>query len=237
MNGFVEAITRALSTPSALAFGAALAWGIASIILSPCHLGSIPLVVGYVNAGSKPSAGRALLLSGSFSLGILLTLAALGLAAALLGTLAGSIGAAPRVVVSALLVASGLWLMDVPPLSRISLGARQRTTGQGAGGAFVLGLVYGVILGPCSFAFLAPMIGIAFAAGTRQWGYGAGLMAVYALGHCSTIAAAGTAGDRIRYLLERKGLATAGTWVKRACGLVVVGVAVVQALRAFGARI
>ncbi len=237
MIPLLSALTQALSTPSVLAFGAAVAWGVASIILSPCHLGSIPLVIGYVNAGRKPSTGRALLLSSAFALGILVTLAALGAAAALLGTLAGSVGTVPRVIVSLLLLASGLWLMDVPPFSRISIGVRRQKSGQGAWGALVLGLLFGVILGPCSFAFLAPMIGIAFAAGGQSWGYGAALMSAFALGHCGTIAAAGTAGDRLRFLLEKKGLAAAGLWVKRACGLIVVGVAIVQGLRAFGVRI
>lgn len=237
MSELLSTLSRALTVPSAPAVGAAVAWGIASIVLSPCHLGTIPLVIGYVNAGSRPSAGRAFLLSGAFALGVLATLAALGAAAALFGTLVGRVGTAPLVVVSILLVASGLWLMDVPPFTRIGLGARARGTGRGAWGALVLGLVSGVALGPCSFAFLAPVLGVAFAAGSRSWVYGLGLMAAFAAGHCGTIAAAGTAGDRLVALLQRKGLATAGLWIKRACGLAVVGAGIVQALRAFGVAV
>jgi cytochrome c-type biogenesis protein len=232
-----SALARALSTPSGIAFCAAFAWGIASILLSPCHLGSIPLIIGYINAGRKPSSSRALVLSSAFAIGILVTLAALGVAAGLLGTLAGNIGTAPRIIVSLLLVASGLWLMDVPPFSRIQIGVKQGRRGGGAWGALLLGLLYGVILGPCSFAFLAPMIGIAFSAGSASWTFGASLMAVFALGHCGTIVAAGTAGDRVRFLLEKKGLATAALWVKRACGLIVAGAGLLQALRAFGMNI
>ena len=237
MTQLFSSLTQALSAPSAVAYGAALLWGVASILLSPCHLGSIPLIIGYINAGRKPSSGRALLLSSAFAIGILLTLGALGVAAGLLGTLAGTVGAVPRVVVSLLLVASGLWLMDVPPFSRIQIGLKQGKKGGGAWGALLLGLLYGLILGPCSFAFLAPMIGIAFSAGSSSWAFGASLMAVFAVGHCGTIVAAGTAGDRIRFLLEKKGFTAAAIWVKRACGLIVAGAGLLQALRAFGVSV
>ena len=33
---------------------------------------------------------------------------------------------------------------------------------KGAGAALVLGLVFGVALGPCTFAFMAPMLAVAF---------------------------------------------------------------------------
>ena len=237
MTQLLSSLTQALSAPSAVAYGAALLWGVASILLSPCHLSSIPLIIGYINAGRKPSRGRALLLSSAFAIGILLTLGALGIAAGLLGTLAGNIGTAPRVVVSLLLVASGLWLMDVPPFSRIQVGVKQGKKGGGAWGALLLGLVYGLILGPCSFAFLAPMIGIAFSAGSTAWAFGASLMAVFAIGHCGTIVAAGTAGDRLRFLLEKKGFTAAAIWVKRACGLIVAGAGLLEALRAFGVSV
>jgi cytochrome c-type biogenesis protein len=181
--------------------------------------------------------GRALLLSSLFAVGILVTLGALGVIAGLLGTLAGNVGMVPQLIVSLLLVVSGLWLMDVPPFSRFSIGFMRGTQGRGALGALVLGLAYGVILGPCSFAFLAPMVGIAFSAGSAAWMFGASLMAAYALGHCGAIVAAGTLGDRLRFLLEGKGWQTAAAWVKRTCGFLVVAAGIIQALRAFGVGI
>jgi cytochrome c-type biogenesis protein len=181
--------------------------------------------------------GRALLLSSMFAVGILVTLGALGVIAGLLGTLAGNVGVVPRLIVSLLLVVSGLWLMDVPPFSRFSIGAMQGTKGRGAIGALVLGLAFGVVLGPCSFAFLAPMVGIAFTAGSASLMFGASLMAVYALGHCGAIVMAGTLGDRLRFLLENKGWGTTATWVKRACGLAVVAAGIIQALRASGVNV
>jgi cytochrome c-type biogenesis protein len=211
-----------------VSYGAALLWGLMSVALSPCHLGSIPLIVGFINNGEKASRRRAFLLSLLFALGLLVTLGAMGAAAAIAGTLFGKIGTVPKIAVAVFLILCGLWLMDVPPLSRIGLSAKVAPTRRGALGALGLGLVYGVILGPCSFAFLAPMIGIAFSAGGSDIGFGIGLMASFAIGHCAAIVAAGTFGDAIRAMLARRGTGSAATWFKRGCGVLVVAAGAVQ---------
>ena len=222
IDSLVGSVSTALSRPGFLSFGAAILWGLMSVLLSPCHLGSIPLIVGFINVCEKPSRRRAFRLSLLFALGLLATLAALGFVAALAGTLFGNVGTLPRIAVAVFLVLCGLWLMDVPPLSRIAFSTKVAPSHRGASGALVLGLVYGVILGPCSFAFLAPMIGIVYSAGGGDLGFGIGLMAAFALGHCAAIVAAGTFGDAVRAFLSRRGSGAAATWFKRVCGAAVV---------------
>lgn len=228
IDSIVAAISVALSRPGIAAFGAAMVWGLMSVLMSPCHLGSIPLIIGYINNGERPSRRRAFLLSLLFAAGLLVTLFILGLAAGLAGTLFGRIGAVPRIVVAVFLILCGLWLMDIPPLSRISFSMKSKPTNRGAFGALTLGLVYGVILGPCSFAFLAPILGIVFQAGGAGLLFGIGLMAFFALGHCLAIVAAGTFGDAVRAYLARRGSGVAATWFKRICGLGVVVAGVLQ---------
>ncbi len=228
IDGVVGSVAGALSTPGVLSFGAAILWGILSVLLSPCHLGSIPLIIGYINNGERASRSRALRLALLFALGLLVTLGLLGLVASLLGTLFGRVGVLPRIVIAVFLILCGLWLMDIPPLSRLGVSAKIAPTRRGAVGALILGLVYGVILGPCSFAFLAPMIGVAFAAGSSELGFGVGLMAAFALGHCAAIVAAGTFGDAVRAFLARRGSGAAATWFKRGCGALVVVAGIVQ---------
>ncbi|MDP3178730.1 MAG: cytochrome c biogenesis protein CcdA, partial [Spirochaetaceae bacterium] len=94
----------------------------------------------------------------------------------------------------------------------------------------VLGLVYGVVLGPCSFSFLAPMIGFVFAAGSREVAYGAFLMTFYALGHTIAIVAAGGLGDIVGALLAKRGTGEAAVWFKRSLGALVVAAGVLQAV-------
>ena len=52
-------LTDAVQGTPALAFGAAFMWGVLSLILSPCHLSSIPLVVGFIDEQGRISTKRA----------------------------------------------------------------------------------------------------------------------------------------------------------------------------------
>lgn len=42
-------LSKAMDGTPALAIAGSFIWGILSILLSPCHLSSIPLIVGFVN--------------------------------------------------------------------------------------------------------------------------------------------------------------------------------------------
>ena len=61
-----------------LAIIASFSWGVLSILLSPCHLSSIPLVVGYISSQGKISIRRTFIISLVFSLGILITIGLIG---------------------------------------------------------------------------------------------------------------------------------------------------------------
>ena len=71
-------LTDALQGTPLIACSAAVIWGILSILLSPCHLASIPLIVGFIDGQGRISLRRAFLISTLFAVGILITIAALG---------------------------------------------------------------------------------------------------------------------------------------------------------------
>ncbi len=171
----VSAISAAFSQPSLVALAAALAWGLLSVFLSPCHMGAIPLVVAYINEGKSPGRKRAIIFSSVFAIGLLITLAVVGILTSAAGRILGDIGPTTKVIVAIFLILCGLWLMDVPPFSKLSIAFSFHHKHRGVFGALFLGLVYGVILGPCSFALLAPMLGFVFSAGKNGLGYGVAL--------------------------------------------------------------
>ena len=73
-----ETLTTALQSHSYLALGASFVWGILSVLLSPCHLASIPLVVAFIGQQKQMTTKRAFAISSFFSLGILLSIAIIG---------------------------------------------------------------------------------------------------------------------------------------------------------------
>jgi len=78
MEELFTALTRAVEGTPAIAIGAAFVWGVMSIILSPCHLASIPLIIGFIDEQGRISTKRAFLISTLFSVGILATIVAIG---------------------------------------------------------------------------------------------------------------------------------------------------------------
>ena len=72
-------LSHAVAGAPAVALAASFVWGILSIILSPCHLSSIPLIVGFISGQGRMSAARASGIATLFAAGILLTIAAIGL--------------------------------------------------------------------------------------------------------------------------------------------------------------
>jgi len=66
--------------------------GILSIILSPCHLASLPLIVGFISGQGRVSTARASGIATVFAVGILITIAAIGAITAAAGRMMGDVG-------------------------------------------------------------------------------------------------------------------------------------------------
>ncbi len=193
MGELLAAFGEAFLASGVLALAAAFSWGVLSVALSPCHLSSVPLVVAYMSGGTElPSGRRALWLSSAFAAGILVSIGLVGLATAAAGRMLGDVGRAGNWILATVFFVVGLNLLGVlplPSLGRAPTSPRRR----GASGAVLLGLVFGVALGPCTFAFMAPLLGIALrAAGTGGAARSALLVALFGVGHAAAIALAGT---------------------------------------------
>ena len=223
MEELFTGLSHAVEGQAAVALAAAVVWGVLSIVLSPCHLASIPLIVGFISQQGPVTTRRALWTSTLFAVGILITIAVIGALTAAAGRMLGDVGRYGNYFVAVIFFAVGLHLVGVIPLSFVGAGPGGFKR-KGYFAAFVLGLVFGVALGPCTFAYLAPMLAVTFRLANEAPLYSVGLLLAYGVGHCVVIVAAGASTERVQRFLnwneKSKGLSV----LKLVCGgLVILG--------------
>jgi cytochrome c-type biogenesis protein len=214
-------LSRAVEGAPAIALGASFVWGILSIVLSPCHLASIPLIVGFISGQGQVTVRRAFWIATVFSVGILITIAAIGAITAAAGRMLGDVGRYGNYFVAVIFFVVGLHLVGVIPLSFSGAGPVGMKR-KGLLAAFILGLVFGIALGPCTFAYMAPMLAVTFKLAATNFLYGAALLLAYGVGHCGVIVAAGTSTELVQRFLnwneQSKGIAA----LKIVCGVLVI---------------
>ncbi len=196
-------------------------WGILSIILSPCHLSSIPLIVGFLSSQGVISTKKTFYLSTVFSVGILVTIAFIGGITFAMGRLMGDIGTIGNYLVALVFFIVGLYLMDLIKLPWD--GANMSGTKyKGYMAAFVLGLIFGVGLGPCAFAFMAPVMGVVFQVSSTDTVLAVGLLVAFSIGHCFVIVLAGTLTKVVQKYLNWSEGSKVTVWFKKICGILVI---------------
>jgi len=194
-------------------------WGMVSVLLSPCHLASIPLIVAYVGGQEraidpKQAAGYAVL----FAMGLFITIALIGIICALLGRMLGDVGNYWQILIGAILIWVALGMLGVEKCS-MSGSLLYRLNIRGLMGAFVLGLAYGVLSGSCTFGFIAPILAII----TVQQKIATGVLMIllFAVGHCLPIAIAGSSTAAVRKLMENSAWQGAGSWFRKGAGVLI----------------
>jgi cytochrome c-type biogenesis protein len=215
-------LTRGLSGSPWLALTASFLWGILSILLSPCHLSSIPLIVGFINGQGMVTRKRAFTLAGLFSIGILLTIALIGLITGWMGRIMGDVGKTGNYFVAVIFFVIGLHLLEVIHLPFLGVSNQPKMKRKGALAAFVIGLLFGVALGPCTFAYMAPMLGIAFQTASSNLPLAVSLVLLYAAGHCSVIVLAGTFTSMVQKYLHWNERSKGAVFLKKVCGVLVI---------------
>jgi len=216
-------LTNALQSTVWIAIAASFTWGVLSIVLSPCHLSSIPLIIGYIDDQGIRTTARAFVVSLLFSLGILITIALVGVVTALAGRMMGDVGIWGNVFVAIIFFIIGLHLLEIITVPFLQKSANPKVTQKGLWSAFMLGLVFGIALGPCTFAYMAPMLGVAFQVAATKILFAIALVTMYAIGHCSVIVIAGTSYEVVQRYLNWNERSKGAVIVKKACGLLVIG--------------
>lgn len=214
---FLLAVNAWMTGGSLAAYAGSFLWGLVSVLFSPCHLASIPLMVGYVAGQGRLVQGReAARYALAFTSGLFLTIALVGVACTLLGRMLGDIGPYWTIAVGLVLVYVALDMLGVASC-RLSGGLMARLKVRGLSGALIMGLGYGLLSGSCTFGFLAPLLAVITV--QDQMLTGLGLVLAFAVGHCLPIVIAGSSAALARRMME--GFSGGSTLVRRVAGVLV----------------
>lgn len=183
-----QTIPQLLAERSSVTFIAIFVAGILTSI-SPCVLSMVPVLIGYVGGYSEPSRVRAFLLSLSLVLGMATTFTVLGVVAVSLGTIFGQIGIGWYYFVAVVSIIMGLNLLGVINLRFPVPNVAAPKIG-GIFGAYLVGLLFGIMASSCATPVLVAILAVVTTAGDITTG--AGLLFFYGLGHGMPLVLIGT---------------------------------------------
>jgi len=220
VESLLENIGLIIENQAWLAFPLCFLGGVISSA-SPCVLAMIPLIMGFVGGYAAGSLKKAIQYSLLFTLGLTVTFVALGIVAALLGTLFGNIGSFWKYAVPVLAILLGLQLWGLFKFNS-SISEKFLPKKKAFLGAFLMGLVFGIIASPCA----TPVLGVilTFAAAKQDIAYSAGLLLAYALGHWVLVLGAGISVGFAQKIVESRGIASFSNYTRRIAGAILVGV-------------
>ncbi len=188
--------------------------------IGPCNVAMIPLIIGYIGGSVEVPRRKAFLISLVFSTGLAVTFMVLGVIASVVG---GMIGGTTRLwyyIVAVVCIGIGLQILGVfhiaPPLWLA--GLREKVQMKNLGGAFLLGLVSGLVASQCATPVLAAILTYVMAQSQSVF-YGAVLLFIYALGRGVPIILAGT------FTGVLKSLRSFGKWMdymEKASGVIII---------------
>lgn len=199
---------------------------------NPCVLVAAPLVVGFTG-GTREGRHHPMLLSAVFVLGLALAFTALGLIAALTGSLLGDLGWGWKVLLGLILLGIGLHLLGLYDLPTLTYDPK-RFHGAGLLGALALGALTGTLSAPCATPALAAVLTLVALQKKVLWG--GVLLFTYALGHGLLLFLAGASSGWASRYAESHLSQVVGRWLPKAMGLLLTGCALWVLALAWQAR-
>ncbi|MBW1607197.1 MAG: sulfite exporter TauE/SafE family protein [Deltaproteobacteria bacterium] len=217
IESFFLTVNEWMAGGTAITAMGCFAWGMISVLFSPCHLASIPLIIAYVGGQHRAlTPKQAGSYAALFTLGLFITITVIGIVCTLLGRMLGDVGNYWQILIGLLLVWVALGMLGVEKCT-MSGSLVYRLNLKGLFGAFALGLAYGILSGSCTFGFIAPILAII----TVQQKMVSGILFIvlFAVGHCLPIVIAGSSTAAVRRLMENSTWQNAGNWFRKGAGV------------------
>jgi cytochrome c-type biogenesis protein len=224
LDEILISVTNWLMAGPILALPGSFLWGMVSVLLSPCHMASIPLLIAYV-AGQNiiPPPRQAALYAVLFAIGIFITIMVVGLISAAAGRMLGDVGPWWQTAVGILLLWVA-WTLFRPPQCSATGSVISRLQIQGAKGAFILGLAYGILSGVCTFGFIAPILGVITL--QNEIVVGVLMLTLFGIGHCLPLVICGMFSARTMELLHSRTGQNTVAVMRKLAAMVIAGLGV-----------
>lgn len=223
VTSWMENAEQVVTTNPWLAFVVVFIGGLLTAS-NPCVLAMIPLMIGFVG-GTKEVVGfkKSFFFSLLFVLGLSIMFGILGIVAATTGSLLGDVGNFWKYIVAAVCIFMGIHLLE---LIKIPIPSLQMMNVKFSGmiGAFLMGLLFGIVSTPCAVPILAVILVLIAAKGSMI--YGIGLLFAYSLGHCVLILVAGTSIGAAKGLLESKHFQKANLILRKIAAVLIIAVGI-----------
>lgn len=217
MNELLNNFSNLISNNVHIALAVSFLAGIVSSF-SPCILSTLPLVIGYVGEAGVKDKKTAFKYSLFFSIGVVVTFTALGVAFSLLGRFMNITGKWWYLVLGVIMLLVGLQLLGV--IGNHDKVCKMPNRRKGFWGAFFLGILGGALSSPCSTPVLAAILAFVTQKGNVTLG---GLMLLlYSIGHSVLIIIAGTSVGFVQQLSMSNKTMIAGKILKTVLGILVI---------------
>ena len=184
-----DSIVNAIQNPSVLSVFLAYLGGVLAS-LTPCVYPMIPIILGVIGASAIDNRMRGLILSLSYVAGLSLVYTIFGIFASVTGRFFGEIATSPwsYLIFGNLCLLLGCWMMDRINLPIFSSG---KTTGRrGCVGAFVIGVLSGIVAAPCTSPVLAGLL--IYVSTTKNVVFGGAMMFAFSIGMSTLLILIGT---------------------------------------------
>lgn len=170
-----------------LAFGAGVL-----VSFSPCVYPLLPITIGYIGVSAQKDRLHAFLLSLIYVLGMAITYCILGVFASMTGKLFGQISSSPFsfFIIGNICIIFGLSMLGVFEMHMPNFFLNKAKNPKNKLSVFVLGLMSGLIVGPCT----APVLGaiLVYVATKQNFAYGVLLLFSFAYGMGALLILSGT---------------------------------------------
>lgn len=185
---------------------------------NPCVIAAVPLIMAFLAGQEQRTVARSFLLSLTFTVGLTAMFTLMFLAT----WTAGSFLSAEwwLYIAAAVCLLMGLHLLGILDFS-IPAPVGVQPSQKGFIGAFLLGLLFGLVSLPCAGPILLVLLSMVPLKGAA---FGATLLIAYSLGHCLLILIGGTSMGFVQKLIESRNFRTANRWSKRIAGAAIIGV-------------